>query len=326
MRRGLLMILLLVLLVSVACDSKAAVPTVSPLIIPSATAIRVSSPTLTLVPPNTPTSPPTATSTPMPKPTLTLVPHPTPGPTLTKDEEQTLVLKLLKENSECRLPCWWGFTPGETAWLTAEKFFLSHGKRIGRYYDSQGTVYSVDFFIPNHGSQINQDYYTTKGDVIDVITVRAVPAVHDEKLDYGDAQLAGDGFLYMLSQMLTTYGQPSEVLLETFTGTPDGGRPPFSLLLFYPEKGILVRYHGPAEKTGKTLRLCPSQADVGLVLWSPESSMTLDHLPNLGNEIVGDMSWFRSLEEATGMSVEQFYQSFARPNNKRCLETPADMW
>jgi len=87
-----------------------------------------------------------------------------------------------------------------------------------------------------------------------------------------------------------------------------------------------VRYHGPAQKLGKTLRLCPSQADVGLVLWSPEYSMTLDRLANLGNEVVGDMSWFRSLEEATGMSVEQFYQSFVQPNNKLCLETPTNMW
>jgi hypothetical protein len=301
-------------------------PIVSPLT-PSPTGILSPTPKSEL-PTNTPVTK-LPTDAPVSKPTVVIPTRrssPTPVATMTADKEQALVLSLLQDNGKCRLPCWWGFTPEETAWQVAESFFLSHGKRIGTYRDSQGTVYSVDFYIPNHGSRINQDYYTTNGDGIDVIIVRAVPAVHDEKLDYGDAQLARDWSLYMLPQMLTTYGQPSEVFLETFTGTPDGGRPPFSLLLFYPENGILVRYHGPAEKTGETLRLCPSQADVGPVLWSPEYSMTLDRLANLGNELVGDMSGFHSLEEATGMSVDEFYQTFKNANKKTCFETPVDMW
>lgn len=315
--------LILVLLASLASCT---VPIVSPLT-PSSTVI--SSPTPK---PKLPTDTPVTklpTNTPVSKPTVVILtrrPSPTPVATMTADKEQALVLSLLQDNGKCRLPCWWGFTPGETAWLVAESFFLSNGKRIGVYRDSQGTVYSVNFFIPNHGSRINQDYYTTNGDVIDVITVRAVPPIRDEKLAYGDAQLAKDWNLYRLPQMLTNYGQPSEVFLETFTGAPDGGRPPFSLLLFYPEKGILVRYFGLVEKREKTLRVCLSQADVSLWLWSPEHSMTLDRLANLGNEPISDMSGFRSLEEATGISVEQFYQSFAQPNNKRCFETPADMW
>lgn len=333
MRRRLLAILLLALLVSAACNSKPVIPAVSspnpvalPTTVTSATPTLAPSLTPTALPTIAPTPLPSATSALVPEPILTRVPRSTPGPTLTGDEEQTLVLNLLKENGGCQLPCWWGFTPGETDWQVAESFLLSHGKRIGTYRDSQGTIYSVNFYIPNHGSQINQDYYTTNGDVIDVITVRAVPPVRDEKFAYGDAQLAEDWNLYMLPQMLTNYGQPSEVFLETFTGAPDGGRPPFSLLLFYPEKGILVRYFGLVEKREKILRVCLSQADVSLWLWSPEHSMTLDRLANLGNEPVGDMSWFRPLEEVTNMSVEQFYQSFVRSNNTKCLETPVDMW
>ncbi len=302
MRRRFPVILLLVLLVSVACSSKPVIPTVSPLgspaspiITSSATATLAPSPTPTPLATITPTSLTTATFTSVPKPTRTRVSRPTPGPTLTNDEEQTLVLNLLKENGGCRLPCWWGFTPGETAWTTAERFFLSHGKKIGEYANSQVTVHGVDFYIPNHGSQINQDYYTANGDVIDIITVRAVPPVRDEKLAYGDAQLAKDWGPYLLPRMLITYGQPSEVFLETFTGTPDGGQPPFSLLLYYPEKGILVRYYGPAEEEGKTLRVCPSQADISLWLWSPAHSMTLDRIADLGNSPVGDVSGFRSL-------------------------------
>ena len=123
MRRGLLVIVLLVLLLCVACNSKPVLSTASPLS-PLASPIITSSATITLAPSPTPTPLPTATSTPVSKPTLTHAPRPTLGPTLTNDEEQTLVLNLLQENGGCELPCWWGFTPGETAWATAERFFL----------------------------------------------------------------------------------------------------------------------------------------------------------------------------------------------------------
>jgi hypothetical protein len=52
---------------------------------------------------------------PTPKPpTPTVPPSPTLVPTLTADQEQALVLDLLQNNAGCRLPCWWGFTPGKT--------------------------------------------------------------------------------------------------------------------------------------------------------------------------------------------------------------------
>jgi hypothetical protein len=330
MRRRLLVFLLLVLLLCVACVSKPVIPTALPLspvsmptVVPSATATLASSPTS--LPTLASISLPTAASTPVPEPTLLRISRPTPGPTLTNDEEQTLVLKLLKENGGCRLPCWWGFTPGEAAWPVAESFFLSNGKRIGEYRDPRSTVYSLDFHIPLHNSQINQDYYTIGGNTIDLITVGAVPPESDNELDYRDIQFAEDWKSYMLPQMLAVYGQPRQILLRTFSDTPTGWLP-FNLLLFYPEQGILVSYYGPAGKNGKTLRMCPYQVDVRLWLWSSEHAMPLEHLAGMGSSPIGDMSGFRSLEEATGMSVEQFYQSFVQPSSKACLETPTGMW
>ncbi len=316
-------VLAFVLIISLASCT---VPVVS-LLTPSPTVIPSPAPKFEL-PTNAPVSK-LSTNTPVFQPTRVIPtrrPSPTPAPTMTADEEQALVLNLLQDNGNCRLPCWWGFTPGETVWATAESFFLSHGKKIGEHDDSQVAVYTVSFYIPNHGSRINQNYSTTNSERIDAITVHAILPRRDDQLVYGDVQFAKDWGPYMLPQMLTTYGQPSKVFLETFTGTPDGGQPPFSLLLYYPEKGILVRYYGPVEERGKTLRVCPSQADISLWLWSPEHSMTLDRIANLGGLPLGDLSGFRSLEEATGMSVEKFFQSFVRPNNKTCLETPIDMW
>jgi hypothetical protein len=133
----------------------------------------------------------------------------------------------------------------------------------------------------------------------------------------------------MLPQILGTYGPPQQVFLDTYRSGPD--RLPFRLLLFYPDQGFSAEYEGSTGENGQgewveagqAIRICPRRSDVALWLWSPEREMTLaDHA--LSSQV--NLDRLRSLEEATGMSIEQFYQTFVQPDNQTCLETPADLW
>ena len=56
--------------------------------------------------------------------------------------------------------------------------------------------------------------------------------------------------------------------------------------------------------------------------------MTLEDIAKvgLGGFPNNELSNFYSLEEVTGMSVEQFYQTFVQAGNETCLEVPADLW
>jgi hypothetical protein len=54
--------------------------------------------------------------------------------------------------------------------------------------------------------------------------------------------------------------------------------------------------------------------------------MTFEDIGRVATGRVGDVGDYRSLEEATEMSIEQFYQIFVQPDNQTCLETPADLW
>jgi len=193
---------------------------------------------------------------------------------------------------------------------------------------SQQTSYSVYFDVPHHDLRIYQ-YYLVTDDTIDIISIHAVPPERDEEFVYGDAQFAEDLKPYMLPQLLAVYGQPPQVFLKTYSNAPD--RLPFSLLLFYPDQGILVEYNGPIGEEGKRygpigegemIRICPWRSEINLWLWSPERAMTIGRVT--GDYI--DVSDYRSLEEVTGMSIEQFYQTFSQPDNQTCLETPADLW
>jgi len=198
-------------------------PTPSPSSTPlSATSTPTSSPFNTSLL-NTPTpfpSPEIPTRTPLP----TWTPSPptsTPAPTPTTDEEQKLVLGLLQDNAGCQLPCWWGFTPGETAWQTAQEFFASLGKTPDSFHSPRGTTnYAVNFRVPEQISQdgtVVQDYIVRDG-VIKIIWV-----------------VVGHSQSYTLPQLLAIYGQPTEIWLKTFSmvADTDGGELPFFLLLDY---------------------------------------------------------------------------------------------
>jgi hypothetical protein len=56
--------------------------------------------------------------------------------------------------------------------------------------------------------------------------------------------------------------------------------------------------------------------------------MSLEDVPGVGSYTYAadEMSGLHSLQEATGMSIEQFYQTFVLPDSEICLETPADLW
>ncbi|MBN1976040.1 MAG: hypothetical protein JW918_01455 [Anaerolineae bacterium] len=270
--------------------------------------------------PDTPMSSPTLevlAGTPTPSsipPTRT--PRPTPVPTMTADEEYGFFLEMLQNNGGCQLPCWWGFTPGATSWQATRDFFTSLGKETRGGGDIQN--YTVVFDMPGH-YQSYQSYIGDEDGILKMIEISAAPAVgEDWSFTYDHPQFAEDWKAYMLPHMLEVYGPPSQVLLGMGSGAPWS---PFDLLLFYPEKGFLMQYSGEAEeREGETWLVCPHLVELTLYLWSPERIMSLEDIP--GFTVWGP----HSLEEATGMSIEQFYETFVQPDTETCLETPADLW
>src|SRR5512138_2325272 len=65
------------------------------------------------------TNPSQVTPSPTLKPTTTTTPTLpatfTPVPTLTTKQAQTKIRELFETNGRCKLPCWWGITPGISA-------------------------------------------------------------------------------------------------------------------------------------------------------------------------------------------------------------------
>ncbi len=142
------------------------------------------------------------------------------------------------------------------------------------------------------------------------------------------AKIPIDFETYTLSTFLEEFGSPKEIWLSTYKTEYPAGVLPFIMYLFYPDQGILASF-GPQQTslTTNSVKGCKLESSINyLRLWSPGNS-------DLSFKDVGDLFEMKlwnekhlQIEEATGMSVTEFYELFKKPGNTTCLVTPKDLW
>jgi hypothetical protein len=229
--------------------------------------------------------------------TGTPLPADTPSPsTVTPEEERAFVKEMLVTNGGCELPCWWGIAPGEDDWQSAVDFLRVHGG-FQLIVLSSDDVYEYEVL-----------HTLAEGDG----KVQSIKVVGSTKWESPSESFAQDLSRYSLDRVLARYGTPSRVrvVLNEYGG---GGGPFYALLVFYDEAGVGIRYHGHALRENGLFRVCFSFSDITLWLQSPKASMPL-HMN------VDPDEWLYSvpLHEATGMSAEEFRETFQQPGV--CLE------
>jgi hypothetical protein len=133
----------------------------------------------------------------------------------------------------------------------------------------------------------------------------------------------GNSKLGTVSEIMNHYGSPTKVFLDTlgYKFHADDVYP-FHVVLFYPEKGFLIRYYDEAELIDDYLIGC-IQVDSGTpMLWAPNLELTF--IEALGTQ--RSAQYYKLLEEATEMDVETFYQTYLDPDTETCIETSAELW
>jgi hypothetical protein len=276
---------------------------------------------------------PTATSTATIQPTM---PTPTPTsqsiatetvisiPTPPGESRMEQVLWLYETNNGCQLPCWWGITPGQTEWSVAEEFLYRFDSNYDIYESSpipRIVYYGVSVILPQ---KVFSDYYTELG----VLVIDGVVDTIETDVSIGDTP-PGSLSQYTLSAFLSNYGEPTEVWLATYRSSPGGGPGSggilsFVVVLFYPEQGIAALYDDLGEIADDIVRGCPQEYPVStLKLWSPNTDFTFEQLVSSSSSFNLE---YLSLEESTEMDVTTFYETFKKPDNTTCLETPTNLW
>lgn len=279
------------------------------------------------------------TKTPTEMPTITF----TAVPTLSTDEAYVYMQAFLRNGPDCRLPCWWGITPGQSTMLDVQRQLAAFSGAAEYTYlgKSRGwLVGNLGIFYP-HDEDIMVEIFSTylapqDNDVVLAISVTTQAYLKTngslEKL-YGNPiynKILED---FNLFQILHKYGQPSQMFITAhvkYVGLDNDPLPTdtFVIRLLYPAEGIFARYHMPVKRVGDKFRFCPFQAFVDLDLISSNpSGHYQDSLLAIGGweGFFPPSEYNKTPEEALGMTIEEFYQQFHLPT-KRCLETPVSIW
>jgi hypothetical protein len=239
-------------------------------------------------------------------------------PTLAPDAAEALVLELLQDNADRRLPCWWDATPGETMWELTRQFLRSFSNItwidpsvIPYDYDA---IYGVEAYL--------------KGAIYDRVLISYF--INDEVIEHIEASL-GDSPNYSLSSILTTYGQPEEVWV---TGkrplSPDEELLNMNILLLYSQQGFAIAYSDEEFLDGENVYSCFYEIQYPrfpiLWLWTPSSDVATLNVARVKKYISDNYPYYVPLAEVTDYDVATFYEIFKNPTHTECLETPANRW
>jgi len=231
-----------------------------------------------------------------------------PLPTLSHEAAYTRFQELLN-NGGCRLPCWWGITPGKTTWNDAQRFLQTFTNMDIR--DASNGFYVADVYlpVPQGKGSLSHTYYIKDQIVywIEVFNFDWVPSLY-------------------LSHFLNTYGPPDEVFVRTVRHE-EGGSQPFLIDLYYANFGILIEYSGGTpNQVGEKIQNCfDDMYSPFIYLWSPTKPMASSTAIStfLDTE---NLPYPISLYDATGKRIDMFYEEFKNPHKVKCLETPLNLW
>lgn len=276
---------------------------------------------------------PTSTQTtinPSPSPSLTALPI---LPTLPEEEAYNLLFDMLNPEDACELPCWLNTTPGKTS-LNELYFSWAPLQGITATYAEFPATKKGDMDIIYRKDGYNLKIFTSYSvaDTTGVINSLNVSTEVTHKLGDGEFEYTFTSGIYktvlskyLLSNILSTYGTPNQILIGMEIIVAEPTSPDFfHVWLIYPAIGTILEYTGSAEIKDGVIHACPSDTFVSLWLMSPEDP---ELFKNTLEEATGLPSspFYKSTEDAIGKTVEEFYNEFKEPNSF-CIESLLDIW
>jgi hypothetical protein len=259
-----------------------------------------------------------STFTPFPSPTDTMIQIPFSTLTLTKVAQQHAnIVQLLETNGGCELPCWWGITPGITTWEEVNHLWNNAGitpfKQDTQWYGISDSYFSSKSVLSS------SFMFDVSGGIIEYIIVEANGGFDPKDSDFHEmwASLAPEKILPLL-------GVPSRVEIYSAYGPGEGANTYtfHDLYIFYDERGALFVYR-VKDDLNSIYKICPTFSDDGntentikIILKSSDDSAPIEKLDDRYQS-----TKIHSLEEATKMTLEEFYKLFTEGKKLICFDT-----
>jgi hypothetical protein len=251
-----------------------------------------------------------------PAPSVTL------APTLNANERQNTFIELLRTNAGCKLPCWWGVVPGKTTWSQTEQLLSHMGVKIFSFPMSDGAILKSpgDFYFED---EVHNDFgFFVQNDIVESIHIR------------GEGYSNSTGFQsaweqYSPFQVMNDYGPPDRVwMYSDAVNLGTSGKSPYSLWIAYDNLGFLIRYDGSVERK-PIYHVCPrfdhgqDIQELALFLQSSDNPRLVEEMDSYYPHVV---QYIHSLKDATGLTVDEFYQLFTQDKKPACFDTPKNIW
>lgn len=140
--------------------------------------------------------------------------------------------------------------------------------------------------------------------------------------------VVGNVDIYRLPEFLKNFGQPREIWVATYSRSREGSLP-FTVVLYYPDQGILARFGSEAKVEGDLIVGCPQEYPaLNLVLWSPDRKyLSFEEAVNDTLRLSPFEQWgYQRLEEISNLDTGSFNEVYKAASNLECIHTEASYW
>lgn len=280
-----------------------------PLPSPTTNINETATPEPSLIPSSTSTPTPTRTAT----PTATATHKPL--PTLPLPEAIEKMQELLEMNGGCAFPCWWGITPGKTTWNEVLDTLQPIAWRMSSLKNH-----------PVYKDKVTREFYFAMDD--QPTLMNSLMVIFVLKKETMEIEWIVSGQSYDLEKLLLNYGIPEEIWI-TANGIPVTGPVDYTVHLFYSDKGIMAginNYAGMVHKNGEDFAKVCNTALIdnatGMLFWPPDTRIEHQEF-FVEYERINE---FLSIQTATTMTLEDFYNLVLSGGPGDCLEIPMSNW
>lgn len=266
-------------------------------------------------------------------------------PTMTAAEAKTLVFNMLNDNGDCSLPCFWGLSPQLTDAHYSQSFMQRFGNTVSdkdiythsNAIDSLEGYAEVNLYNDRLRTHVSISYYNQKGKLEQIIA-SAESYIEEgsgesvnSKITFGESFFTQQLDYYTLPNVLNNYDKPSDVLiLPILYGAPYLVQDLISLVLLYQENGFMVEYIFPLIYDDELLVGCPNQVGyINIVTWPKDEDLSMTSILSKKSSIgmnTLNINSYKSIEDATSSTINEFYKTFNNRQNASCIKTPNSLW
>jgi hypothetical protein len=248
-----------------------------------------------------------------------------------------MIKEYMATNGNCSLPCFWGLIPGENSWSHTQQLLEYLNLPLRRYSREVGVYCKTNLFLENDPMFRGTLTFYEQDEYVKIIGFSS-----------NDPTLSS---YYELQNVMSDLGVPAYIGINLVVGGPTG-TPDFTIYDIVIHYGELLEepwvdrpwarlvYSGTAFKVGERYRFCPTDLELkelggtpnnqrfgsglSLKLQSLQNPVSLEELATIsGKDYLSEPP---TIEEAVGISVQEFYNQVMGSEDVVCFDTPIEFW